>query len=99
MKNKKINIITLGCSKNIVDSEKLLRQNNAGGFEVIHNSDDNSASTVIINTCGFINDAKEESIDTILRFVRARKAGEIDNLYVMGCLSERYMDTLKYEIP
>jgi ribosomal protein S12 methylthiotransferase len=99
MKNKKINIITLGCSKNIVDSEKLLRQINAGGFEVIHNSDDNSASTVIINTCGFINDAKEESIDTILRFVRARKAGEIDNLYVMGCLSERYMDTLKYEIP
>jgi ribosomal protein S12 methylthiotransferase len=99
MKNKKINIITLGCSKNVVDSEKLLMQLYSGGYEVIHNSDDLSAGTVIINTCGFINDAKEESIDTILRFVKAREAGKINNLYVMGCLSERYMDALKYEIP
>lgn len=99
MKNKKINIITLGCSKNVVDSEKLLRQLNAGGYEVIYNSDDASADNVIINTCGFINDAKEESVDTILRFVKAQKAGHINNLYVMGCLSERYMEALKYEIP
>ena len=99
MNTKKINIVTLGCSKNVVDSEKLLKQLNAGGYEVIHNSDDTTAGTVIINTCGFINDAKEESVDTILRFVKAQKAGNIDNLYVMGCLSERYAEALKHEIP
>ena len=99
MRNKKINIITLGCSKNVVDSEKLLKQLSAGGYEVIYNSDDASADTVIINTCGFINDAKEESVDTILRNVKAQKAGLINNLYVMGCLSERYLDVLKHEIP
>lgn len=99
MKNKKINIVTLGCSKNVVDSEKLLSQISEGGFQIVHDSNDLSAGTVIINTCGFINDAKEESIDTILRFVRAREAGKIDRLYVMGCLSERYMDALKIEIP
>ena len=99
MKNKKINIVTLGCSKNLVDSEKLLKQLDAGGFEVIHNSDELAAGTVIVNTCGFINDSKEESIDTILRFVKAQKSGQIENLYVMGCLSERYMDALKTEIP
>lgn len=97
--NNKINIITLGCSKNVVDSEKLLRQISAGGFEVMHDSDDASADTVIINTCGFIRDAKEESIDTILRFVKAREKGELKNLYVMGCLAERYMHELKKEIP
>ena len=99
MKSKKINIVTLGCSKNVVDSEKLLKQLNAGGFDVSYNSDDFSAGTVIINTCGFINDAKEESVDAILRFVKAQKSGKIDNLYVMGCLSERYADALKHEIP
>jgi ribosomal protein S12 methylthiotransferase len=99
MKRKKINIVTLGCSKNIVDSEKLLRQLQAGGYNVLNDSGDYSADTVIINTCGFINDAKEESIDTILRFVRAKESGKIRNLYVMGCLSERYMDALKTEIP
>ena len=99
MRAKKINIVTLGCSKNLVDSEKLLKQLNSGGFEVVHNSDELAAGTVIINTCGFISDAKEESIDTILRFVRAQKSGQIDNLYVMGCLSERYLDALKSEIP
>lgn len=99
MNNKKINIVTLGCSKNLVDSEKLLKQLNAGGYEVIYDSNDTSAGTVIINTCGFINDAKEESVDTILRFVKAKCAGYINNLYVMGCLSERYMDALKHEIP
>lgn len=99
MSNKKINIVTLGCSKNVVDSEKLLKQLNAGGYEVFHNLEDTDAGTVIINTCGFINDAKEESVDTILRFVKAQKSGQIDNLYVMGCLSERYADALKNEIP
>src|SRR5450759_742690 len=99
MNSKKINIVTLGCSKNVVDSEKLLKQLHAGGYEVFYNSDDFEAGTVIINTCGFINDAKEESVDTILRFVKAQKAGHIDNLYVMGCLSERYMEALKHEIP
>jgi ribosomal protein S12 methylthiotransferase len=99
MKNKKINIVTLGCSKNVVDSEKLLKQISSGGYDVIYNSDELSARNVIINTCGFINDAKEESIDTILRFVKAQNTGHIDNLYVMGCLSERYMEELKLEIP
>lgn len=99
MKYKKINIVTLGCSKNIVDSEKLLRQIQSGGYQIVHNADDNSADTVIINTCGFINDAKEESVDTILRYVKARESGKINKLYVMGCLSERYMDALKTEIP
>jgi ribosomal protein S12 methylthiotransferase len=99
MNSKKINIVTLGCSKNVVDSEKLLKQLNAGGYDIVHDSDNVSAETVIINTCGFINDAKEESVDTILRFVKAREAGQIENLYVMGCLSERYADALKHEIP
>jgi ribosomal protein S12 methylthiotransferase len=98
-KPKKINIVTLGCSKNVVDSEKLLRQLKAGGFEITYDSSNISSGTVIVNTCGFINDAKEESIDTILRFVKAQKEGKIDNLYVMGCLSERYMDALQHEIP
>ena len=99
MNSKKINIVTLGCSKNVVDSEKLLQQFHAGGFEVIHNSDDTDAGTVIINTCGFINDAKEESVDTILKYVKAQKSGAIENLYVMGCLAERYADALRHEIP
>lgn len=99
MNTKQINIITLGCSKNVVDSEKLLRQLDAGGYDILYDSDDSTSGTVIINTCGFINDAKEESVDTILRYVRAKEAGQINNLYVMGCLSERYMDALRVEIP
>jgi len=99
MNSKKINIVTLGCSKNVVDSEKLLKQLNSGGYEVVHNADNTDAGTVIINTCGFINDAKEESVDTILRFVKAQKSGQIENLYVMGCLAERYADALRLEIP
>ncbi len=99
MKNKTINIVTLGCSKNTVDSEKLLRQLQAGGCEIHHDSNDLSIPNVIINTCGFINDAKEESIDTILSFIKAKEAGQIENLYVIGCLSERYVDALKAEIP
>jgi ribosomal protein S12 methylthiotransferase len=97
--NRKINIVTLGCSKNTVDSEKLMKQIQAGGYSVIYDSADTSADTVIINTCGFIKDAKEESIDTILRFIRANKSGYNKNLYVMGCLSERYMEALKSGIP
>jgi ribosomal protein S12 methylthiotransferase len=99
MKNRKINIVTLGCSKNVVDSEKLLKQLQSGGYTVLHDSDVCSAETVIINTCGFINDAKEESISTILRFVKAKESGKIENLYVMGCLSERYREALEKEIP
>jgi ribosomal protein S12 methylthiotransferase len=99
MNSKKINIVTLGCSKNVVDSEKLLKQLHSGGYEVIHNAEENDAGIVIINTCGFINDAKEESVDTILRYVKAQMCGQIDNLYVMGCLSQRYADALKHEIP
>jgi ribosomal protein S12 methylthiotransferase len=99
IRNKRINIITLGCSKNLVDSEKLMKQIRTGGFDVVHDGDDLSASSVIINTCGFINEAKEESIDTILRFIEAKRSGIIENLYVIGCLSERYMNELKKEIP
>jgi len=99
MENKKINIVTLGCSKNVVDSEKLLRQLKAGGYSVTWENDNTNADTVIINTCGFIGDAKEESIDTILRFVNAKEKGSIRNLFVMGCLSERYKEQLIAEIP
>lgn len=100
MRSRKIiNIVTLGCSKNVVDSEKLLKQLQSGGYSIVLDPNDTSAGTVIINTCGFIRDAKEESIDTILRFVKAREAGQIENLYVMGCLAERYMEDLKKEIP
>src|SRR5512133_1949560 len=99
MKNNKINIITLGCSKNVVDSEKLLHQLSAGGYDVIYDPENTTAETVIINTCGFIRDAKEESIDTILKFVKAKQKGQITNLYVMGCLAERYMQDLQHEIP
>ncbi len=96
---RKINIVTLGCSKNLVDSEKLSKQVEAAGFRVVNDSDDSSCGTVIINTCGFINDAKEESIDTILRFARLREKGLVRNIYVTGCLSERYMEELRGEIP
>jgi len=99
MNRKKIRIVTLGCSKNIVDSEKLLRQVHANGFNIAHETDNSPGGTVIINTCGFINDAKEESIDTIFRYIRAKESGLIDNLYVIGCLTERYRDALKKEIP
>ena len=99
MNPKKINIITLGCSKNVVDSEKLIRQLDAGGYSVVFDQSDNTAGTVIINTCGFINDAREESVDTILQYAREKESGNIESLYVIGCLSERYMDDLKSEIP
>ncbi len=99
-KNKgKINVVTLGCSKNIVDSEFLMKQLDFDGWEVVHDSNDTSAKVVVINTCGFIADAKEESTDTILRFVNAKNQGVIDRVYVMGCLSQRYKDDLAKEIP
>lgn len=98
-KNHIINVITLGCSKNLVDSEVLMKQLAANNLTVVHDSDRQDAKTIIINTCGFINDAKEESINTILQFVQAKKQGLIENLYVMGCLSERYKEDLKKEIP
>jgi len=98
-KRNKINIITLGCAKNLVDSEVLMRQLDASGFDFVHDSDGFDARTVIINTCGFINDAKQESIDTILRYVNAKKNGHIDKIYVFGCLSQRYVSELIKEIP
>ena len=98
MKKIDLNIVTLGCSKNVVDSEKLILQLQEGGFNVVFDSDD-PAENVIINTCGFINDAKEESIDTILKFALARKSGKIKKLFVIGCLSQRYADELRSERP
>lgn len=99
MKKQRINIVTLGCAKNIVDSERLAGQLGAGKWEVVYDSDATDAKVVVINTCGFIGDAKAESIDTILRFAAAKEAGKIDHLFVMGCLSERYRDELRDEIP
>lgn len=98
-KKRKINIVTLGCSKNVVDSEFLMKQLDFDGWEVIHDSNDTTAKVVVINTCGFIADAKEESTDTILQFVNAKNQGLIDKVYVMGCLSQRYKDDLEKEIP
>ena len=98
-KHDKINIVTLGCSKNLVDSEHILAQLHAAGFSVTYDSNDTDARIVIINTCGFIGDAKEESINTILEFVQAKEHGLIDQLFVVGCLSERYADQLREEIP
>jgi ribosomal protein S12 methylthiotransferase len=93
-----INIITLGCSKNVVDSENLLQQLKDNQVEVSHNAGFDKAATVIINTCGFIKSAKQESIDTILRFIRAKEEGLINQVFVMGCLSERYKKDLEREI-
>ena len=98
-KTKKINVITLGCSKNLVDSEVLLKQLEANNLSVEHNSTKPDFDTVIINTCGFIDDAKQESIDTILDYANAKRQGIIKNLFVTGCLSERYKGELKKEIP
>ncbi|TAH44022.1 MAG: 30S ribosomal protein S12 methylthiotransferase RimO [Bacteroidetes bacterium] len=99
LKKNKVNVVTLGCSKNIYDSEVLMGQLRANKFEVQHESSDDDASIVIINTCGFIDNAKQESIDTILEFARAKEDGRIDKLIVTGCLSERYKPDLEKEIP
>jgi len=98
-KNNKVNIITLGCSKNLVDSENILTQLRGNSIDAAHESKKDDASIVIINTCGFIDNAKQESIDTILRYADAKETGAIDKLYVTGCLSQRYKDDLEREIP
>ncbi len=97
-KKTKVNIVTLGCSKNLVDSEVLLTQLRGNGIDAVHESNDDS-SVVVINTCGFIDNAKQESIDTILRYVDAKEEGVVDKVYVTGCLSQRYKDDLEKEIP
>ena len=92
-------MISLGCSKNLIDSEQLLAQLKANDFDVVHDADDPAARLVVINTCGFIQDARQESIDTILQQVKAKENGLIDRVFVMGCLSQRYKDQLMKEIP
>jgi len=96
---KRVNVVTMGCSKNLVDSEVLLNQLERGKFEVVHDSGETDFDAVFINTCGFIHDAKQESIDMILDYAEAKKRGDIGKLYVMGCLSERYQKDLETEIP
>ena len=96
---KTIDIISLGCSKNLVDSETLMGLMEANGYACTHDSDDPQGEIVVVNTCGFINDAKEESINTILEFAQAKTEGRIEKLFVMGCLSERYLADLEKEIP
>ena len=98
-KNKKVNLITLGCSKNQVDSEVLLTQLRGNGIDAVHESNEDDAQVVVINTCGFIDNAKQESIDTILRYVDAKSEGLVEKVYVTGCLSQRYKDDLEKEIP
>ena len=99
MRRNTIDIITLGCSKNLVDSEKLIRQLEANGYKVTHDSSNPQGEIAVINTCGFIGDAKEESINMILEFCEAKEEGRLRKLYVMGCLSERYLKELEVEIP
>ena len=94
IKKDKVNVITLGCSKNLVDSENLISQLKAGQIEVAHEEDESDAGTIVVNTCGFIDLAKEESVNTILEYAEHKKEGRIEKLYVTGCLSERYMDDL-----
>ena len=99
MGKKRVNVVTMGCSKNLVDSEVLLSQLEKGKFEVEHDSNGTDFDAVFINTCGFIHDAKQESIDMILDYAEAKKRGQIEKLYVMGCLSERYQHELEKELP
>ena len=99
MKKNQIDIITMGCSKNLVDSELLMKQFEANGYHCVHDSKRPEGEIAVINTCGFIETAKEESINTILEFVKAKEEGSLNKLYVMGCLSQRYKDELEKEIP
>lgn len=99
MKKNRIDVVTLGCSKNLVDSEMLMKQLLANGYTVKHDPEKSEGEIVVVNTCGFIGDAKEESINTILEFADAKKKRKLSKLFVMGCLSERYMEELKAEIP
>lgn len=98
-KKNKINVVTLGCSKNIYDSEVLLGQLKANGKDAVHESTKDDANIIVINTCGFIDNAKQESIDTIVRFADAKQRGLVDKVFVTGCLSERYKPELEKEIP
>lgn len=98
-KKNKVNIVTLGCSKNLVDSENIYTQLKGNGYVVSHESQKDDSNIIIVNTCGFIDNAKQESIDTILRYAEAKEAGLIDKVYVTGCLSHRYKDELAVEIP
>jgi ribosomal protein S12 methylthiotransferase len=95
----KVNVVTLGCSKNIVDSENIITQLRGNQYDVVHDSNDADANVIIVNTCGFIDLAKQESIDTILQYAEVKKEGDIEKLYVTGCLSQRYRDELAVEIP
>jgi len=95
----KVNIVTLGCSKNLVDSENLLTQLRGNGIDAEHESKKDDSNVVVINTCGFIDNAKQESIDTILRYIDAKENGLIDKIYVSGCLSQRYKDDMEREMP
>lgn len=97
--NYKVNIITLGCSKNVVDSEVLLGQLKGNKIEAEHQGANDDANVVVINTCGFIGPAKEESINTILQYVDEKKAGRVEKVFVTGCLSHRYKNDLEKEIP
>lgn len=99
LKKNKVNVITMGCSKNLFDSEVMMAQLRANRFEVEHEASQDDSEIVIINTCGFIDNAKQESIDTILRYADAKKEGLVDKVYVTGCLSQRYKDELEEEIP
>ncbi len=99
MRHNTVDIITLGCSKNLVDSERLIRQLELNGYRVNHDPENPKGEIAVINTCGFIGDAKEESINTILEFCKAKEEGRLRKLYVMGCLSERYLNDLLQEIP
>ncbi len=99
LKNDKVNVITLGCSKNLVDSENLITQLQGNDYSVVHDSNEENANIIIINTCGFIDRAKEESVDTILQYANLKSKGDIEKLYVTGCLSERYKEDLIKEIP
>src|SRR5690554_1086366 len=99
LKKNKVNVVTLGCSKNVFDSEVLMAQLKANKYDVVHESDDEDSSVVIINTCGFIDNAKQESIDTILQWSDAKENGQVDKVYVTGCLSQRYKPELEREIP
>ncbi|TAK49651.1 MAG: 30S ribosomal protein S12 methylthiotransferase RimO [Saprospiraceae bacterium] len=99
LRKDKINVVTLGCSKNLVDSENIITQLRANDYEVTHEEENDDANIIIVNTCGFIELAKQESIDTILQYASIKSAGEIDKLYVTGCLSQRYKDDLAREIP
>lgn len=99
LKKNQIDIITMGCSKNLVDSETLMKQFEANGYDCTHDSEQPDGEIAVINTCGFIEAAKEESINTILQFVEAKKEGRLNKLFVMGCLSERYKNELENEIP